>query len=994
MINKLRLKKIAIVGVAGLTAISLASCKKTSYKSIAYNDVYATSGKYSITNGELWEELKWNSYNTLGDKIERAVISKYLDEANEALKAMNGESTDLSIAKQKRYLDYFELLALSEMYSAAEIDDIYKLTQKEIDDKAQTFVDTVYVDDQKVVDIASVKPDALKAGGKTLFAGTRYETTYYAYDYYYRFDLKVAEKIYAYYYLEDYIVDYNAEKDDEDDYYYTDSTIIQFQKENYEYMADRRAIYIRFTNTDEITSTFKAFGIKTYNNQYFYIPQNGKTNVEYSSYYDDFEISNAANSELCYNLTALGGDGMALELYCQMYNYIYSYRDALPTVVETTNTTTNRRDITENIVNTFVEDDKSVDDIISTWDSEDIKTITYTQDDLDDVDKDFKMYISGTLKVNPNIADGEQRYSTEGQNVGEYYYLAFKVSEDALPEEYKLVDDIKNDTVIPSDKEEYKQLLIEEKMWDEITDSYITTHLQEALDDAKIYIYDNDVEIVYSYNVSSYSKTHKNAPSKDTLMTVVYKKKKTNITIGEVFSELEKENGVTTSIDLLSKKAIKDTQEYKDTKDDVKTYKTTLDLLLAYFAQGQIDSYDASLGKYNFLKLYFHYTDVDDIVNNYYRIQDAQAKILTDYANNQEFYKMLQSYAKSAYDKAFTASATNILVYVDMDEDGKADTDFDWSTPIPTDPTKTYKDYAVELMNTLITRMINVDDEKATTLSSMVEEYQKSQKFTNGIDEYNGQTDEYDPTEPETRWAKYKRAGLYISSTDYSDVKISSTESSTDTTAPYNTLKHRLHELYSTISKFDTFPTDYLDSEKYTASDAEGWLLENSKGESVGYSLLLITSCTVRSSAEFKATDDVNGRYSNITITYDDVKKNISNIYNESKEEASLDQVTLFVYEYLNYQTSTFFPSSVQTYITDFIMPVYEKYTGTATQRELLFKKMLNSNITFATTSNGDRLKEVMNINRRQDDNYLTDTDEAYLFAGWWDKVLSLKEGE
>lgn len=994
MINKLRLKKIAIVGIAGFTAISLASCKKTSYKSIAYNDVYATSGKYSITNGELWNELKWSSYNILGEKLERAVIKDYIDETNEALKAINAESTELSVAKQKRYLDYFELLAFTELYNVKDIDGVDDLTAKEASDKAQTFVDSIYVEDQKVVEKDSILPTNLKTKGKKMFEGTRYETTYYMYDFYYRYELKVAEKVYAYYYLEDYIEDHDADQDSEDDYYYTDSTIINFQKNNYEYMADRQAIYIRFTNTDEIDSTFKSFGIKVYNDQYFYIPQNGKTNVEYSTYYDDFEVSNAINSDLCYNLTAIGGDAMALELYCQMYNYIYSYRDALPTVVETTNTTTNRREITENIVSKFEEDDKSVDEIMATWDEADKESITYTQDDLDDVDSNFKLYISGTLKVNPNIADGEQRYSTSGYNVGDYYYLAFKVSEGTLSEEYKLVDDVDNDTVIPSSKDEYKQVLIEEMMWDEITDSYVSTHLQEALDDAKIYIYDNDIEIVYSYNVSSYSKTHKNAPTKDTLMSVVYKKKKTNITIGEVFNDLERENGVTTSIDLLSKKAIKDTQEYADTKDDIKTYKTTLDLLLAYFAQGQVDSYDASLGKYNFLKLYFHYTDVDDIVNNYYRIQDAQAKILTDYANNQEFYKMLQSYAKSAYEKSFTAGATNILVYVDMDEDGTADTDFDWSTPVPTDPTKTYKDYAVELMQTFITRMTNVDSEKATTLSSMVEEYQKSQKFTNGIDEYTGQTDEYDPTEPETRWAKYKRAGLYVSSTEYSDVKISSTESSTDSSIPYNTLKQRLHELYNVINKYDTFPSDYLDSEKYSGTDADGWLLENSKGESVGYSLLLITSCTVRSSAEFKAIDDVNGRYTNITITYDDVKKNISNIYNDSKEEASIDQITLFVYEYLNYQTSTFFPSTVQTYITDFIMPVYEKYTATATQRELLFKKMLNSTITFAETSNNSRLTEVMNINRRQDDNYLTDTDEAYLFAGWWDKVLSLKEGE
>ena len=158
--------------------------------------------------------------------------------------------------------------------------------------------------------------------------------------------------------------------------------------------------------------------------------------------------------------------------------------------------------------------------------------------------------------------------------------------------------------------------------------------------------------------------------------------------------------------------------------------------------------------------------------------------------------------------------------------------------------------------------------------------------------------------------------------------------------------------------------------------------------------MLLVTSCTARSSAEFESKDDVNGRYTDIIIEYDDVIKNITNIYNDSDSQASINQIILFIYEYLNYGTSTFFPSSIQSYITDFIMPVYEKYTATATQRELLFAKTLSSSITFANAENDAKLVEVMAINRRQDDNYLTDADEAYLFDNWWNTVLNLGDGE
>ena len=995
MINKFRLKTVATLGIAALSTLALASCKHTSFKSIAYDDVYATSGNYSITNGELWEELKWSSYETLGNKIEYAVLADEVTEAESAISAICEDSSDLSIQKQKRYLDYLQQLTFAEIYGTTTVEGAKELTKKEQEDLAQKFADTMYIDYKVVVDPSTLAPTVVENEGKTMFSGTKYEETYYLYDYYYKYTIKLAEKIFSYNYLEDYIEDYNDDQDDEDDYYFTDSDVIQYQKENYQYEANRTALFIRFTDEDEINSTLKSYGIKVADNTLYYIPQNGKTNSEYNSYYDDFDVTDLATSNKRINLTQTIGDGGVFELYCQMYNYIYSYRDAVPTVVSAAgNDTIHRREITENILKAFINQNITVEDIIASWDDETVENFTYSQEDLDDIDTSMKTYIASTLKINPDLSEGQKRYSTSGYSIGDYYYMAFKIAEDDLADEYVLVDDIENDTVIPEERYEYRAELIEEMMWEKLTDSYVSERIKEAMEDTKIYIYDEDVEIVYAYNKDSYSKTHKNAPTKDTLLTVKYDGKKTNITIGEVYEELEKKSGVTTAIDLLSKKAIKDTEEYAETKKDISDYKTTLDLLLSYFANGQISDYESSLGKYNFLKLYFHQTDVDDIVDDYYRVEDATAKILTDYANNTAFYQMVQSYAKQAYEDSFTMSATNVQIYVDMDEDSLPDLDFDWNTAIPGDSTKTYADYAIELMQTFITRMENADDKFATTLSSMVEEYTSSGRFTNGIDEYDGTNEEYDPTNPETRWAKYKRAGIYVKTIEYTDVKISTYESSSDLTVATNSAKARLHELYNTIAMYDTFPSEYLDSASYEGSGATGWLMTNSLGETMGYSMLLVTSCTKRSSAEFEAKDDVNGRYTDIVIEYDDVIKNIENIYNDSKNTASINQIILFVYEYLNYKTSAFFPSSVQSYITDFIMPVYEKYTASATQRELLFAKTLSSSITFANSDNDERLTEMMSINRRQDDNYLDDADEAYLFDNWWNTVLTLGDGE
>ena len=199
--NKNKLKSVALLGMGALSVLALASCKHTSYKSISYNDVYATAGNYSITNGELWEQLKWDSYSVLGEKLEEAVLSSDIDEAKQALNAINGETSELTVQKQKRYLDYYELLALSELYNAAKIDDAKKLTSKELKDKAQTFIDTFYLEEGTTINSTDLEVATLEANGKKMFEGTKYETTYYMYDYYSRYTLKVAEKIFSFYYF-------------------------------------------------------------------------------------------------------------------------------------------------------------------------------------------------------------------------------------------------------------------------------------------------------------------------------------------------------------------------------------------------------------------------------------------------------------------------------------------------------------------------------------------------------------------------------------------------------------------------------------------------------------------------------------------------------------------------------------------------------------------------------------------------------------------------
>lgn len=983
MIKNGKFKKFTLVVLSVFSVFSLVSCKETKISNIGTDTVYATSkdGKYKVTNGDLWNELKWNATDEISKKINEVVLASYKTEIADAISVFDNKTTTVSIEKQKRYFDFLELSAFTGIYGTDSFDNLKLMLPKVVKVNVEKYIDTAYVDENKTIDSAKLSQDYIEDHAVKKFSGSL-ETTYYLYEYYEDYIDVCAQKALAYDYLEDYIDDYNDDRD-EDNYYYTDEDIIQYHSEHYQYAEDRQAIIIRFTNTDEINSTLKAFGVKVYNDSFYFIPQGTKTDTKYSKYYDDFDVSKAANSEKCFNIMSIGGESAIFDLYVAIYNYIYTYKDALPSqYTDRTNLTINQRKVTEKIVTNYIKgvETTSPEDTVSSTEWESYKDrITYTQEDLNKIDEDFKFYVNKTLNVNPDYTQGESRYSVNGQSYKDHYYLVFKISEKPLRDEYKLLDSI-DDTEIPEAKASYKAKLIEEMMWDELTDTYISNAVSEKIAKVTTYIYDENVEIAYSAVNTSYSKTHKNAPKSNTLFSLKYKGKTTHYTINEIFESLVEKSGVTTAIDLLSKQVIKDSEEYKETNKNRSDYKRTIELLLAYFSNNQLSSYPSTLGKYNFLMLYFHDSDIDRIIDNYYRVNEASNKILTDFGSNEKFYTLVETYSSMAYEKKYQASASNLLAYVDMDEDGNADKDFNWDTIVPTSPTKTYKELTIELIQTMVTRMKYASGAELDTLKTMVEEFNSCQKFTNGIENYDPNRDEYDPTEPEKIWAEYKRAGIQLSITDYSDVTNSTSENLSNESACPTEIKGRIRDLYKEISIYDTYPNEYVDSDFYTADNAQGWKTTE------GYSMLVLSSITKRSSAKFEKKDDVNGIYTNIAIMNGDDKIIIENIYNDN-DTATKNQIKLYVYEYLKYQESSMFPTNVQTYINDFVAPVYTKYTDSSTQRELLFIKQLDSKINFTNSQDEARLNKIIEINHRISDEYLDSSDDAFSFAGWWEAI-------
>jgi hypothetical protein len=559
----------------------------------------------------------------------------------------------------------------------------------------------------------------------------------------------------------------------------------------------------------------------------------------------------------------------------------------------------------------------------------------------------------------------DEAFYTSAQSFGDYYYLTFKVV-DATPDK-KLTYTSDEETEI--DKEKSKELydsLFELLKKDDLTDTYISSKITDGLKDAKRKIYFDNLEIAYMAKNSDYSKNHSSAPKDDVIASIKIDGNEHFIYASEMYNYLERKDGITSAMSMISKKVIKDSDEFKNiSEEDTKQYYKILDNVLTNFSADGLSSYGypAKIGKYNFLKLYFHETDVDSIVNDTYKINAASAKLLNNYASD-SLESFLLDYASSAYDSYFKTSSNLITVYVDMDEDGNPDKEFDWSKECKLDDqTKTYEDAAKELLQKVETLALSKSGEHKSAITSIIDEYKKSSRFTNGHDK-EIVDEEYDPTKPETVWAKYRRIGLYIKTTELKDITNSSELADVD-----YALKQRLNTLYSEKMIGTSAPTEYLDYQNVIKTDD-------------GFNTILLTSLTAKDSAKFEESDDLNGIYKGLKYYYNEGYYTVENMYSNT-DKLSLNQVKAYLLEYVTSSTTNTIPSKILTVINNYFSPVYTRYTSEASQRLVLLLFLENkTNATFSFGNEAikysndkevkyeEKLQEIVSINSRAADSY------------------------
>ena len=1049
-------RRAVSLAASGVLLIALSACSGSSNNyGLLTDDVYAKSGDYTVTEKEMWDELKWSSKDVLTTQINNVITDKYIKNITAVMntefdKLSDDQKTSLDITNKdefdKLHTQYSDRLVdyvIQDIYNfnfknSTYEESIESLTKISKEKAEVSYVDEMYsnyrvqkIGDNELGDLIDIAEPYEHKDVYLSIANDKVLRQVY-YSLYARellaFDTKYEEVKKA--------NDEDTDEDDDQYGYYTNANYIAAFKTKYTQTYDVNAILIRFTSEDEFNNTLRAFGVKIYNSKFYLVRDKEGENMsyqEYVEYYDD--LSNSSLYGLP-NVSEITDDGAKLELYVQLYNYMYGgYREKLSTGnfnydVDSYNLNELRK-LTDKINNDYDDEklyDKAKKYLIENFGNDDRfeedTRVVYTSKELEKLATAIKTLVYQTM------ADGNKQYSTATTSANDAQYFIFKLGNKLEtstnkdyeefyakdPTDYEILTKVKENSELKNDLQQY---LINE----DISDTTINSALSTALEDVKVKIYTEACEIAYSVANTNYSKAIGSNKDKNVLATIEYDDKTYNVNIKAnasdessvkivgtddafgVYDYLENKDGATTAIDLLTKKIIKDTKAYEETNKDRDDYEKYLQVVLLNFANDGYSSsgYASTIGKYNFLMMYFHSADVEEIIDNYYRVQYASSKLLTNYASD-ELATFLMGYTNTAYENYFSIKATRLVVYFDGNEDNNAD-DIDkwkdkevenWTKLDGTQGTVTFEYAAKQLVYEIYNKLSSSTTSHVDQLSSLIDEINNTAKF-----KY-----EENPILSENLWSKYRHLGLLVKSEE-----VTVTNSSVD--VDFN-IKSRLYDYArghndDDTKKYqyfinDTAPTEYIEQLTDEAVSVD----KNDIVETLdGYNLLVATEGSTSPSAKYESDDDKIGLLTDIIVKYNDKYEKIENVYND-EDKLNINQIKLYVLDYVQDNSSTLSPSAIQSAIDTFLAPVVSRYTASETQRIILLSFIKNRAgiadntqlydvITYTAKGyNGEDgvLDTIIKINQRIADDYLDIyndiTGTSTIYPDWWKDISTI----
>ncbi|MDY0210419.1 MAG: hypothetical protein RBQ91_03305 [Acholeplasma sp.] len=940
--NKTNLiKKLAALTLMVTGALTLAACSdkslSTPYGSIK-DTVYLSGNGYSITEKELYEEMRLSSSSILIEMIEKELYKDELATINSNLETYKADLVEY---------------ANEAIFGITDLDALKELTEATITQKVLSFIDSFYLVN---IDITSADIDTVdfeNHNDKIL-------------DYY---KLTLAKKMYAKTILDKEVIDKASSS-----YIDKDTALQTYFAANIQNSYDMSAITIRFANLNEANATLRHFNLKALRGLWYELPDPRKdildanndkhkyalevlndlglanegklSDKDYQNYYNAYSI-NDSRVPLTTADIALTEDE-TLQKFIEIYNYIYSYRAPVSTSY-------------------------TVETLLADLDNVSVFTKTYKEYS----NSSLRSYVYQTLSTE----EGETRFTSSPRQTNNYYHLAFKLkghNEEILnwvDEDDKFIV-YKEDGELTDKALELYDLVFDSKL----TKTYISAKANERLNDTEVVIYDELVKLYVSQGLDSVKLASKS--SKD----IIAKFGDKSIKVDEFFVELEKKLGVSVAIDMAIKETLK-ASEYTDTITAEKRaeFKTNIENIIKQFGQGYYENsgYPVEIGRKNFLMLAFRAENIDQAVENVFVSSALEEAYLADLEAHfgEDVYTKLVNYAAKLQQQYFSLSASHLLIFVDMDEDDNPDKPEAFLETLSVEKQTEVKALVTELMQTIHDRATTYSS-FSTGLTAIVDEFKTAGRITPD----SCSVAPLDVT-PECRWAKYKAAGLNIMFESLPAIN-NTTNTIGSSSALDDAFYERAMGLFTRVKEefYDVdskFPSQELDV-RPSSYDS---MLESS----FGWHLILATGGSVSSSAKFGTTDDTKKNdsdeyyiYERIEFEDEDGEKYYLSAYSDT-DAVTAEQARIYINEVGDEYGVQNLPSKVKTAVNAYFAPVFEKYNSQNNQLNLLYKLLGDTNFNFANADNNAKAQKLMKINQDQFFSY-NFTNESFneVYGDWW----------
>ncbi len=642
-------------------------------------------------------------------------------------------------------------------------------------------------------------------------------------------------------------------------------------------------------------------------------------------------------------------------------------------------------------------------------------------------------------------------YSRQVQTFNNTPFLVYLMN-DNREDDDDVLDETNSDDIVFMDNahaQEKRLEALETLVTQRLSTGYIETKTSEKFKDVTINIYDPIIREYYA-NQLSYSGSY-GYRGNNVLASV----NGVDILVDDYFELLNETLGLSTALDLIFVQKLRATYASQITPDDYAEFRTQFETQYVNpFLANQYASagFPASMGIDSFLLLGFGAWAHDgrsataDAIDKVYvqgKLRELFEEDLTvHFPGNTEVSNIYTKYAELASlvrQNAVGISASHLLVYVDLDNDGSPDNpnkiDFDDANLLDLDgnPILTIED-----LDAVIAEFIAVINERASEKATINEGLNSVVTAYNNATRYELSTVSLDDLGPnptieevqeflknynrEDIWVPFKRMGLKLrfetlgEITNQTNFPGGSSRLDADFfeyamgLAQYLSLSieaiefageevniNELLPFYApTLLNSDVEFIDEEDNYVETKNVPEAEFSPERTRSGFGWHLILVTGYTERASALIESENE------NQASQY---TSNVANPYNTDEKLSALndtdyltwEQILIYIEESKEETGVVTLPTTVQTAITRYFNPIRTAYNNSYSQLEIAFNFIFEGNVVLADSVANGKLQALREANFNQFFNYAyftnagsiyeraTNKEYAAVYSTWFD---------